>query len=986
MFVLIAAGLVVAVTVTRREPLGTERLYRQAEAEFTARRFDKAWETVQRALETNPQHPQSLLLAATIAAQRHEYAKAVGYYQLAGETSEGSQAGRAHALCGDLLLFHIGDLSEAEQQFRLALDADARNLIAHSGLATLLHLQGRRWESRPHLLELVRQDSFSLDTLLQLAGEPVGLVLESGLGETASVSAGETRIARAQSAAEQLDFDTAEKLLRSELEAHPDRVEAYARLGEILLARKDFEGLLRWVSDAPQDADSHPGVWRVRGQWAETLDAPTGAIRCLAEAVLRDPNDLTSVHRLARNLLVLGADDLAEAAQVRSIWLSEFHGVSQTIIAEPDETTALRRAGELCEQLGRSLEAWGWYQLLLSLNAGDAEAGRAVERLEEQLDDSHSETVATGKFVAANRIVREFSLPIWEKLVAGDTATLASDDERRADRVTLVDEAEQMGVNFTYLNGDDPTTPGKRMQEVTGGGVGVLDYDADGWPDLVLSQGGRWPVNASRNDSQDHLYRNLGTGRFSMTAEKARVIDRQFGQGVAVGDFDDDGFPDLLVAAAGRNSLYRNNGDGTFHDVTDSQLGGDDWTTSCLLADLNGDALPDVYAVNYLAGEDVFERICEGDGRRRSCSPRVFPAAQDRLFLNLGDGRFKERTTESGITIPNGNGLGIVAADFDGSGRLSLFVANDQVPNFFFHNRTRPAGAQPSFEETAIVSGLAVDADGRPQACMGVAAGDADGDGQLDLFVTNFFNEANTLYVRQPPVTAASVNFAFAPTAASSEVMILFADRTRRAGLFDGGVPLLGFGAQFLDAELDGLPDLVTVNGHVDDYRFQGTPYRMRPQYYANIGEGRFREIRPSGEFFETAQLGRSLAVWDWNRDGKEDLVVSHLDTPAAVLTNHTQATGRSLTVRLRGSTTSRDAIGSVVRVETANQVVARQLTAGNGYQCSNERLLVFGLGNAERVERLSVRWPSGREEAWRNLDVDSRLVIVEGQGLFVGF
>ncbi|HEX6984214.1 MAG TPA: VCBS repeat-containing protein, partial [Planctomycetaceae bacterium] len=337
-------------------------------------------------------------------------------------------------------------------------------------------------------------------------------------------------------------------------------------------------------------------------------------------------------------------------------------------------------------------------------------------------------------------------------------------------------EIADAGIDFRYFHSADPATPGARMFEFTGGGVGVLDYDADGRPDLHFTQGCRWPPDPRQREYLDRIFRNLGS-RFADVTVAAGVVEPAFSQGVACGDFDGDGFPDLYVANIGANRLFRNNGDGTFRDVTQDSgvLVGplaEAWTTSAVMADLNGDGLPDLFDVNYVEGSDVFERICDHDGVPRVCSPTAFDAQPDRLLLNRGDGAFTDVTAIAGIGAPDGTGLGVVAADFDGSGRLSLFVANDARNNHFYANAAESPGGLPRFEERAAVNGTAFDRDGRSQACMGVAAGDADGDGRLDLFVTNYVAESNTLYLQEPDG--------------------VFVDASRAAGLSEPSLDLLG--------------------------------------------------------------------------------------------------------------------------------------------------------------------------------------------------
>lgn len=522
------------------------------------------------------------------------------------------------------------------------------------------------------------------------------------------------------------------------------------------------------------------------------------------------------------------------------------------------------------------------------------------------------------------------------------------------------------GIEFRYFNSPDPSTPGERMFEFTGGGVGAIDYDADGRPDLYFTQGCAWPPDPNQRTYLDRLFRNVGA-RFVDATGAAGLVEPGFSQGLACGDFDGDGLQDIYVADIGTNRLFWNNGDGTYYDATagSGAMEGalaDAWTVSAAMADVNRDGLPDLFDVNYLRGEQIYELICNHDGKQRVCSPETFEGQPDRLLLSRGDGTFIDVTKIAGIDAPDGTGLGVVAADFDGSGRLSLFVANDIQANHFYANETPSPGGAPRFEERALVNGLAYDREGRPQACMGVAVGDANGDGRLDLFVTNYVDESNTLYLQ---------------TADGA-----FTDESRAAGLTEPSFAMLGFGTQFLDADLDGWEDLVVTNGHIDDFLYRGYEYRMRPQFFRNLG-GRFEELpaKTAGPFFGEKRLGRGLARLDWNGDGRDELVVSHLEDPAVLLTNVSERTGGFIAFRFAATGSARDAIGATVTVVAGGRRLVRQLTAGDGYAASNERKLMFGLAEGRQAESVSVRWPSGREETFQSLPAGTEWLLIEGRG-----
>ncbi len=529
-------------------------------------------------------------------------------------------------------------------------------------------------------------------------------------------------------------------------------------------------------------------------------------------------------------------------------------------------------------------------------------------------------------------------------------------------RVRFTDRTDEVGLIFHYDNGVLPDKPGLMIYQGIGSGVAVIDVDGDGFPDLCFPQAyPASPADKAPATAADRMFRNV-RGRAADVTSVAMPLEAGYGCGAAAGDIDGDGFADLYVTNAGRNRLLRNNGDGTFQNITATAMPPfHDWTVSALIADLNGDGFPDVYDVNYCDGEAAYTRRCRRDSgdTPRTCVPTEFAAGDDRLFINSGDGQFREVSEAAGIPRPGGRGLGIIAANLDDVPGLDVYVANDMSANFLFLNRTVSAELPPIFEERGVVSGTAYDFDGQAQASMGIAADDADGDGLLDLFVTHFHNESNTFYHQRPGH--------------------FFMDETIAYGLRGPSMQTLGFGTQFLDAELDGQPDLFVVNGHVDDFSETGIPFRMMPQFFNNQG-GRFVDLRASelGAFFEVKQLGRGLARLDWNQDGLDDVVVSRLIDPAALVVNETARTGHAALILLTGRT-DRDAIGTQVTISAGGVTRVRQLVGGGGFASENERLITCGLGEANEIDEIRVRWPGGQEATYNDLPVDRKVHFVEG-------
>ena len=863
------------------------------------------------------------------------------------------------------VLFAAGELEirlglgdDAEQHFRQLMNLDPQSLAARQRLAYLLTIQGRSLEAVPLRMELLRSDNVTITDLLFL-GNPQAIAIMPELEQFRSTNPNHPTIllANARIAIREDKLDEARGLLRGAIAGNPSLAEAQAWLGMLLLESADKQPFVDWYRALPTGVHDHAGMWVVRGLWSQDQDQPRAAARCFWEALKRDPNHQTACYQLVTALTLIGQQELALQIQDRARQLQELEMTLNQLNSRNDDLELLGRVAGLTEKLGRYWESFAWHNVILAQATNSPVSRAALVRLQ-QLRASDSAQVARQFNPARIVDLAGYPLPDMQRTIAPPAIRIETSETT----ATFTDIAEQAGIRFTYFNSDDPATEGRRMFEFTGGGAAVFDFDGDLWPDIYLTQGCQWPPDPDQQQYRDRLLRNLGNGKFQDVTELSGLGDNQFSQGIQVGDFDNDGFADLYLANVGENRLYRNNGDGTFRDVTSQAgVGGGRWTTSCLLADLNGDGLADLYEVNYLSGDDVFDLICDRDsGRARSCSPTEFDAQQDRIFLNLGNGTFQDITQQSGIVTANGKGLGIVAADFDGSGMLSLFVANDMTANFYFTNQNGP-GEPLALDQQAVIRGLSSDRDGKAQACMGVALDDYDGDGLLDLHVTNFYKESNTLYAQQSNG--------------------LFRDQTRRAELREPSFNLLGFGTQFLDAQLDGHPDLVIANGHVDDYTYQGSPFQMPPQYLGNAGGVFVDQGAGAGDYFQRKLLGRGLSVGDFNRDGKPDFIVSHLDAPVAVLTNTTAQVGNFLALQFRGRTLQRDAIGTSVTVTIGGdqpRQLVRQLTAGDGYLASNQRQLIIGLGSAERVEQLEVKWLDGVIDTFTSVPINRQLMVIQ--------
>lgn len=529
----------------------------------------------------------------------------------------------------------------------------------------------------------------------------------------------------------------------------------------------------------------------------------------------------------------------------------------------------------------------------------------------------------------------------------------------------FVDVAESAGVTFKHF---DPATPNHYIHETLGSGLGWIDYDNDGWPDLfVVQDGAVRPIPGPQPTNK--LYRNNGNGSFTDVTDAVGLARSGFGLGCAVGDFDNDGWDDLVVTYLGGIVLYHNESDGGggrhFVDVT-AKAGLDNnphLATSCAWGDVDGDGFLDLYVCNYVEVDPDHYPDCgtAKDGQRRICSPIYFRDVTHRLYRNNGNGTFTDVSTSSGVAAARpAPGLGVLMADLDGDGKLDIYVANDLKPSYLFHNQ---GGGR--FVEKALLAGCGLDATGSELAGMGVDAGDVDGSGRPAVFVTNFQNRPNVLY--------------------RNDGGMRFRESAVAAGLAGPSLSRLGFGAAFLDTDLDGNLDIAVANGHVqrDNERISGNPTAQEAQLFLGDGTGHFRDVSDgAGDYFRRRYVGRGLAWADFDNDGRPDLAFSHNGGPFALLHNRTPNDNHWLGLELvgDGKKSNRNAIGARVEIESGGWRQVRFVNGGGSYLSANDRRVLTGLGGAHRAERVTVTWPSGRRQVFRDLESGHWHRLREGQ------
>lgn len=525
----------------------------------------------------------------------------------------------------------------------------------------------------------------------------------------------------------------------------------------------------------------------------------------------------------------------------------------------------------------------------------------------------------------------------------------------------FIEAAKQSGLAAFH---DTCGAPAKDyLVEAIGSGVAVFDYNNDGLMDVFLVNGSSFEILADPNlpKTSSRLFRNNGDGTFTDVTRESGLINQGWGMGVATADFDNDGHADVFITNYGVNALFHNEGNGTFTNITrEAGLEGGNWSTGCAWGDYDGDGRLDLYVARYIdykqgniptPGESSF---CRYQGMPVSCGPRGLPALPDLFYHNEGGGKFREVSRETGMSKTDATwGWGVVWSDFDNDGRLDIFVANDSAPNFLWHNN-----GDGTFEEVAFEAGCAVSGDGRAQACMGIAVGDYDNDGWVDLAVTNFAEDYDTLYRNRKGV---------------------FDDFSMQSGLGETTYKPLGWGASFIDFDNDGWKDLFIANGHIYPQVSQGAnAYYQANQLFRNLRDGRFALLSSEESGFLEKRSSRGSAFGDFDNSGRQAIVVNNIDDAPFFYVPAQQKTGGWVRFKLVGSKCNRDAIGARIYVTSNGLTQMAEVRSGESFISAADIRPHFGVGNARTIERVKIRWPDGTIENHDSLEVNREYTFKE--------
>ena len=544
---------------------------------------------------------------------------------------------------------------------------------------------------------------------------------------------------------------------------------------------------------------------------------------------------------------------------------------------------------------------------------------------------------------------------LWWVLILLAATTIAAPAQ-----VTFRDITEQAGIHFAHNNG----AFGKKwLPETMGPGCAFIDYDNDGWPDILLVNGADWPGHTRNGATTLKLYRNNHDGTFSDVTRKSGLGVALFGMGVAIGDYDNDGFDDIFITAVGQSHLFHNNGNGTFTDVTKSAglWGPNEFSTSAAWVDYDRDGKLDLVVANYVQWSEQTDLYCTLDGAHKSyCTPESYKGTSVRLWHNLGNGKFEDATRKAGLYDETSKSLGIAILDSNNDGWPDIFISNDTQPNKLYLNKKNG-----TFEERAVSAGIAFSEDGIARAGMGVDAADYDRSGSASLVITNFANQMLALYHNEG-------NGLFVDEAPSSEV--------GRATLLT-----LGFGCFFFDYDNDGWPDIFVADGHIENEieRVQKrVSYAEPPHLFRNLGRGKFEEVTGKvGASFGAAKVARGAAYADINNDGALDILLM-TNGGAPHVYRSEGGTNQSLRVKLVGTKSNRDGIGAVVRLSAAGEKQWQMMRSGSSYLSASELVLTFGLGSRAKADTLEIQWPSGQVDKLSNIFAGQMITIEEGKGV----
>jgi Flp pilus assembly protein TadD len=955
----------------------TATLLSTAEQQLRRREYAAALESAQQVLRQQSSSPEANWIAGrSLLGLRNPRAAAEHFLTIPTNAPNSLEAALEAA---NIFQQRSALLTQAEIAWRRAIEIAPNDPAALTGLARLLALAGRRTEAAPLILRLVqlRQPS----ELLIVLARPSGALQDQLLLEQAANTAPNDPLlllATARAAEQSGDPAQAADLCRKALKFSPDflLLPIHTELGRCLLLLDDSKQLQTWEQRLPAAIREAPELARIIGLLRLRQNQPAAAFPLLLDAAQRQPEYRDTLWQLSRLLEQAELPDIARRCNEFLEADRELQEAQDRVLfsenSQPEDAIQLVNASLNC---GRIIEAAGWAQLATRRFPENSK----LETLKNRLSDTASQTplrlvqdsanpvlsiTAADVSVAVERLRSLQTVQPSASVEITGTGTGTTNAPNSRSIISFAAVEPFRGFDFSFINGSR-TKPSRHMYELTGPGTAAVDLDQDGWTDLAITQGGTWQHNHKASaEPALTIFRNLRGQRFQNVSNTAGSTANDFGQGLAAGDLNQDGFLDLVTASVNGARLWINNGDGTLadHGLLPESVG--KWITSCAIADLNQDSLPDLFLVTYLGGPDVFSRLCDdGSGQSAMCLPAVFPAVPDLLLLNDGSGFFRDHSAELPESNAAGKGLGILvmhSALREQATRPEILIANDTTPNALL--TWDPATA--TWLDRGFTSGLAMSGQGRAEGCMGIAATDLNSDQIPDLVITNFLGESHAWYESRPGDT--------------------WEDRRAPSRLEQATRDVLGFGTCFLDANLDGHPELFIANGHIDNLEHLGRPYRMPAQMFAAIAdEFRLLPATELGSWFQHPHIARAAVSLDWNRDHAPDLLVGLLHENSTLLSNTSPQPGKGISLTLVSQRGERHPVGarSAILLEDETPLgPIQQLFAGHGYQSSADTTLIHGCGPRKTVPTLRITWPTGISDAFHDVETDSHYILIEGR------
>ena len=921
---------------------------------------------LQRILLSDPTDAEVLFRMANAQASLGELAIAVELLEAIPE--DHPQAGLAALGQAADWSMQLQRFDDAERLYRQVLARAPEAAVVHRQLAFLYNRQGRRHEACVHLQQLCRLGNVQQDELhaMMVLGHaifddpnttmprkkayyPIGPAAEARMLYTAS---------RYQEALAVLD-----PAVRAG-DATPSILAFY---GLLAVESQDDIRFQWWLARADASVQQYAEYWAAIGTHLLNQRRFSEAIRAFAESLNRDPTDIASMRRINQSLTAMGQQEAAEKWIDRYVVQRDVT-LASNAIGESNSASleSYRTVAEGLDKLNRPLEAMTWrlfeaFQRKASKNE--------VESLNQQrMKIAASDQAFPDEAERMCGISREqYPLPELEIPELSSVALPTAGDATDETFATPVFEnvATNVGIDHSYQIASGPQLYRFALYQSLGGGAAALDYDLDGAIDLYLAQGNGDPPSLVGTQS-NLLYRNVA-GQFDEATAVSGTVDKRYSIGVAAGDWNQDGFDDIVVANVGNKVLLLNNGDGTFRrQEFDSDPALDVLTSSVALGDVTGDALPDIVSLHYVEDNTMLKRPELGeDGNVLTVSPASFVPGVDRIAVNDGKGGFVSEKVSDSAQAPS-TGLGVVIADWDGQPGNEIFVGNDVRPNHLWSRvsdlaekvevGSDPAGSSRRWQDVAALTGCAHGSGGVSTASMGIAVADFDGNGKRDIHITNFYQEPVSLFMNRGGS---------------------FEDRCVQYRLHRDSSSVLGFGCQAMDYNNDGRPDVAVTNGNIE--KAPGEPLQQSPQLFVNLGSKfLLTEVQDASGYWQGAYLGRGMTRLDFNHDGRQDFLITHLDAPSALMMNQTETPNHWLAIQLVGTSSERNAIGAQVDVHVGDQVLSNWIVGGDGYLSRNQPTVNFGLGTADKVNKIVVTWPSGVQQTFADPKVDAYLLLVE--------